>query len=489
MIPDCWTPACLLEQAAGQAADSAAEAALAGVTAPIEAALAVIFTLLVSWLLIPAVDLLGDCAAQPGSGGPGCAASPSLQLRQWMIPVTALVLLAGLTWQGVVTAVTRKGQPLLQAGKGLITAAAWGAVGIAGTQLALRAGDQYACWIIGQSLEAGAGACDPRGIGTGLLADQAVANLTRMLQMTGTPLLSALFGLIVLLIVLVQLLLLVFREVSIVILAGLLQLAAAGVVTRGTAGWFQKMLSWMLTLLAYKPIVATVYAVNFLMLAGPQPAAGPPGPAGTGQADAAGQLRWLIFGLAMLVLSLVALPAAAKFFSWTAGQTATGGGGGGMLAGAAMAGMYALGSHQPGPASAADQARATEHALPPPSSPPAPAPPAGATSPAATGTGTAGPGAETPADGAGTGTGTTAAGVAPAAAAGGTAGGAAATGAGTAAGGTAAASGAAAGGTGVASGAAAAGPVGLAAVAVVHGTQQAHAAAQRLAEAGTEDTR
>jgi hypothetical protein len=217
------------------------------------------------------------------------------------------------------------------------------------------------------------------------------------------------------------------------------------VVTRGTAGWFPKVLSWTLTLIAYKPIVATVYAVTFMMLGGPEDATAVRHAAAIpAEQDPAGQLRWLVLGLAMLLLSLVALPAAAKFFSWTVGQTASGGGGGGMLAGAAMAGMYALGSHQPAPAGAADQARATEQALPPP-------PP-----PAATGAATPPTPPPEPPPGSG------------AAAAG------------------RAADGASSGGlTGTAGGVAAGGPVGLAAIAVVQGAQQAHAAASQRVTAAT----
>jgi hypothetical protein len=457
MLPDCWTPACLAREIAGgvasDAANAAADTVLDQLAAPISAALSSIFALLISWLLIPAVDLLGQCAAWVDAGAPQCTQSPSLQLRQWMVPVTALVLLGGLIWQGVVTAVTRKGQPLLQAGKGLVAAAAWGAVGIVGTQMALRAGDQYSCWIIGQSLGADANACDPSGIANGLLVDDAVQNLSQMLALTGLSagFLTLVFGLIVMLIVLVQLLLMVFREASIVILAGLLQLAAAGLVTRGTSGWFQKVVAWVLTLVAYKPIVATVYATTFLLLGGdvdPVPQ----------DADDVTQLRWLVLGLAMLVLSLVALPAAAKFFNWTVGQTSGGGGGGGMLAGAAMAGMYALGSHRP--AGAADQARATERALPTPG-PGRSDPGSGATTPKALppghggrpsgtppGPATAGPGAA-----AGPGAGAT----------------------------TAGATGAAGAGAG-----AAGGPAGMAAMAVLQGAQQTAGAAKQQATSATQ---
>jgi hypothetical protein len=323
-----------------------------------------------------------------------------------MLPVTGLVLFGGLLWQGLVTAVTRKGQSLLQAGKGLVAAAVWGVVGIAGTQLALRAGDQYACWVIGRAVGAGGGACDPAGIANALLVSDAVDNLSQMLLLShvNAPVLQFVFGLVVLLIVLVQILLMIFREASIVVLAGLLQLSAAGVVTRGTSGWFQKVLSWMLTLVAYKPVVATVYATAFLMLGGSSDDGTlirHVGSAAAGDAEGVTELRWIVMGLAVMVLSIIALPMMMKFFSWTVGQERNSGGGGQALAGVAMSAMYASGAARSGGASAADQARATDQAMPAPGGTgpvPFPAPPAtpgggstgGATSAAATGAGEAG---------------------------------------------------------------------------------------------------
>jgi hypothetical protein len=285
-----------------------------------------------------------------------------------MLPVTGLVLLGGLIWQGLVTTVTRKGTGLLQAGKGLVTAAVWGVVGIAGTQLALRAGDQYSCWIIGRALGASADACDPAGIANGLLVNDAVDNLAVMVLFTNVnaPVLIVIFGLIVLLIVLVQILLMVFREASIVILAGLLQLAAAGVVSRGTSGWFQKVVAWMLTLVAYKPVVATVYAVAFLMLGGSSEdgtIVRHTGSALDGDAEGATELRWIVMGLAVLVMSLIALPVMMKFFSWPIGRENNPGGGGQAMAGAAMSAMYALSSRGAGGTSASDQAHATEQSM------------------------------------------------------------------------------------------------------------------------------
>jgi hypothetical protein len=370
-----------------------------------------------------------------------------------MLPVTGLVLFGGLLWQGLVTTVTRKGQSLLQAGKGLVAAAVWGVVGLAGTQLALRAGDQYACWIIGRALGASGSACDPKGIANGLLVSDATNNLSQMLLLSGVsaPILLVVFGLVVLLIVIVQILLLIFREASIVILAGLLQLAAAGTVSRGTSGWFQKVLSWMLTLVAYKPVVATIYATAFLMLGGSSDDGTlfrHVGAAAGGDAEGVTELRWIVMGLAVLLMSIIALPMMMKFFSWTVGQDKNSGGGGQALAGAAMSAMYATGSARSGGASAADQAHATERSMPTPA-----------------GGGNHGGGPVTPpalpATPGGAGGGAGAAAGAGAAGAGGAGAGAGAAGAGAAGAGAGAAAGAAGG------------PVGLAATAVIQGAQQA----------------
>lgn len=466
----CWTPACLLaeraESIASSAAESAAEAVIMALATPLVGALQQIFLLLFSWLLVPAVDLVGQCSPWLDSAATQCAVGPSEQLRRWMLPVTGLVLFGGLLWQGLVTTITRKGQSLLQAGKGLVAAAVWGVVGVAGTQLALRAGDQYACWIIGRALDASGSACDPEGIANGLLVSDATNNLSQMLLLSNVnaPILLVVFGLIVLLIVIVQILLLIFREASIVILAGLLQLAAAGTISRGTSGWFQKVLSWMLTLVAYKPVVATVYATAFLMLGGSSDDATlvrHVGAAADGDAEGAAELRWIVMGLAVLLMSIVALPMMMKFFSWTVGQEKNSGGGGQALAGAAMSAMYASGATRSGGASAADQARATDQSMPTPGG----------------GGGNGGGGPVTPhalpttSGGGGVGAG---------------AGSAGAGGAGAGAG----AAGADAAGAGAGAGAAAGvagGPVGLAATAVIQGAQQAGNAVKQKGSSAMEN--
>jgi hypothetical protein len=112
-----------------------------------------------------------------------------------------------------------------------------------------------------------------------------------------------------------------------VILAGVMQLAAAGGFSDATNGWKQKVLSWALALATYKPIAATVYATAFLMMGSPS----------------SKDPRTFFMGVAMLGVCLVAMPVLMRFFSWTVGSLQQGGGGLGTLAAAGAAGLQAGG--------------------------------------------------------------------------------------------------------------------------------------------------
>jgi hypothetical protein len=241
----------------------------------------------------------------------------------------------------------------------------------------LRASDAYTVWILKQAIFGDS--LDPTGsLGTALASLSAA-------EAYGVVLLGVLFNLAILLIAIAQLILMVFREASVVILAGLLQLAAAGSFTRLTSGWLPKVTGWMLALVCYKPAAATVYAVAFLLLG-------------------ADGVRNSIVGLAVLLLALFALPVAMKFFTWTTGNLAPSPSTLGMLGTAGAAGMHAASSlrgvggyhvgdhatymtdHGPGSATHGGS-RAPTGAGIPTSSPP-PATTSAATGPAASGTGT-----------------------------------------------------------------------------------------------------
>jgi hypothetical protein len=305
--------------AAKSATDGAITVMLLAVNDQLHAGVKALAITLAGWLLVPSTELC------PGSGNPGTgwmaacntAASPATQLRSWMLPVTVLVAVLGLLWQAITLTITRKGEPLLQAIRGLATTALWGAVGIVGTQLALRASDSYTYWILKQSIFGNsANPVDTLGTALGDLSPAESYNALILLLCFYLP---------IMFITVAQIVLMVFREGSVVLLAGLLQLAAAGSFTRLTAGWLPKITGWTLALVAYKPIAASVYATAFALM-------GNDG------------MRNSIMGLAVMILAIVAMPATMKFFNWTVGSLATQSSAMGMIGSAAAAGVHAASS-------------------------------------------------------------------------------------------------------------------------------------------------
>ncbi|GGM88089.1 hypothetical protein ACFFX1_34240 [Dactylosporangium sucinum] len=137
-------------------------------------------------------------------------------------------------------------------------------------------------------------------------------------------------GFLALLASLTQAMLLLFRNGAIIILAGMLQLAASGTFTAGTSNWLRRVLGWLLALVFYEPFAATSYGVAFMLVG-----------------DRANKdiATWLT-GIGMLVLSLVALPAMMRFFNWTVGAVQQAGNSGGMLAAAGAAGLHAVAAHR-----------------------------------------------------------------------------------------------------------------------------------------------
>jgi hypothetical protein len=285
---------------------------LSGLTEQLHAGIKFLAIMLAGWILVPSTQVC------PNSGVDWMAAcasgtSPAAQVRGWMLPITALVAVLGILWQAIAMVVTRKGEPLLTVGKGLFSIALWGVVGIAGTQLALRAGDSYSYWILQQAIF-GDSLNPTNDLGEALASMSAGEAYTAVLVLL---LLQVPFFLVTLM----QILLMIFREGAVVVLAGQLQLAAAGGFSKLTSGWLAKVTGWMLALLAYKPVAASIYAVAFALM-------------GDG-------IRNLVMGLAVMIIALVAMPALMKLFNWSVGAIGNGNTNSlGMLGTSLAAGMH-----------------------------------------------------------------------------------------------------------------------------------------------------
>ena len=308
------------------AATRAVTSGLAAITDQLHLAIKALAVTLAGWIVVPSTPV---CDTSHSGWMQTCDedVSPAAMLRGWVLPLTVLVTVIGVMWQGVVMTISRRGEPLLVIVKGLAAVVLWGAVGLVGTQLALRAGDAYAFWVLKRAIF-GDSLNPTEDVGEALAS---MAAHTSYLGVIALLLLQVPF----LLVTVAQIILMVFREGAVVILAGQLQLAAAGGLTRFTSGWLPRVAGWMLALLAYKPAAATVYAVAFALL-------------GDGG-------RNIVMGLAVMVMAVVALPALLRLFTWTVGSVGSSHGAGlGLLASATAAGLHGaatirgLGGYGPG---------------------------------------------------------------------------------------------------------------------------------------------
>jgi hypothetical protein len=280
----------------GAVAGTAASGALNGIAAAIESGISWMVTQTSTWWVqLPSPALAGE----PAVG----------QLRQWMLPLTVAVAVLGLIIAGGKMALTRRANPLIDVGSGLAVISATSAVGVLLPSLLIKAGDAWSTWV----LQASTGG-------------QFTSRLVNVLTLGGsTASVVVVLGIVAIIISAIQAVLMLFRQGALVVLAGVLPLAAAGMLTPATRRWFPRVTGWMLALIFYKPAAAAVYATAFTMI-------------GTGKDP-----RTVLMGFTMVFLSLLALPVLMRFFTWTTGHVADASGGGGFLQ-TALQGAVAVGA-------------------------------------------------------------------------------------------------------------------------------------------------
>jgi len=300
------------------------------------------------WVRIPSPDL---------------AAEPAVtRIQQWLLPITAAVAVGAVIAAGARMALTRRANPLLDVTGGLLTIAVAGTLGVTAASLLLKAGDAWSAWAL--------------QVATG---GHFAQRLNLVLQLGGSAAAAVVlvFGLVAIVLSLIQAVLMLFRQAALLILAGVLPLAAAGSIAPMTRPWVRKVAAWMLALICYKPAAAAVYATAFTMV-------------GSSRSP-----RTVLMGFVMMLLSVLMLPALLKFFTWTTGSIGSPGGGAGQLFGAATVGAIAVGALRSGPTAAQGQAAHLDSSLgTPPSAGGGDTPPGGPTPrPPGGGGGGAGPGA------------------------------------------------------------------------------------------------
>jgi len=303
-------PTCIVGGLVGSAARSVASGALSGIAQAVTDGVKWIVTNTATWWLrVPSPNLTGE---------PAIAA-----IQRWLLPVTAAVAVGGIIAAGARMALTRRANPLIDVTSGLLTLAAASTIALTSATLLLKAGDAFSTWVLQES--------------TGGHFTQRLILLLN-LGTGAAPAAVLIFGLVAIVLSFVQAVLMLFRQAALVILAGVLPLAAAGSIAPLTRAWVRKVSAWMLALICYKPAAAAVYATAFSMI------------------GSARSPETALMGFVMLLMSLVTLPALMRFFTWTTG-TITSSGGGGQLLGALTVGAIAVGAMRTsGAGSAQDQA-------------------------------------------------------------------------------------------------------------------------------------
>jgi type IV secretion system protein TrbL len=203
-------------------------------------------------------------------------------------------------------ALTHRGDALADAGTGIVRFILVTSCQVPAVALLAGAGDEFSKWIINT---AAGGDFD-----------------TRVGEVFGTALASGPLGTAVVFIGCVlaiaasiaQVIAMVARNGVLIITAAASPVAAAAAIYKGNEDMWRKLWMWQLAFVLYKPVAATVYAAAFVTV-------------GDGK-SATDQLS----GLALMIMSVLALPALLRLMMPVSARMSAGGGGG-ALAGAAVA--------------------------------------------------------------------------------------------------------------------------------------------------------
>jgi hypothetical protein len=398
--PTC-IPGQIVQNTAGRFLDELADQAS-------QAAAKMLETLVAGWLAIPSPVVSQESGVIK-------------HLQAYTAWAVAAIAVGSVLFSATKMALERDGREAGALGKNLVLLVVIAGAGVPAVRILTEIGDAYADWILSASANGDLGK-------RLLLLTPAVANTT------GLPALVVIgISMMLFLSSMVQLLLLLARNAGLVLLAGLLPVAAA---VGGSVR--SRYLTWLLALVLYKPAAATIYAAVFWL--------------GQGQS-----LTDLLTGLVMFAMAIVALPALMRLIAPAVSVLSGGGSGGVGVAAASGAGQVASGAVRlsasgSGGAGATGNSGAAGGGRPGGAgpTPPAPRPAGGGSTPAIGGSGSAG---ASGAKAAGAGAGSANAGA-------GASGGAAA--------------GAGAGAT------AAAGPIGIAAVAAVAAAKAGPAAVRKV---------
>src|SRR3954454_24467709 len=229
--------------------------------------------------------------------------------------IAVFVAVIGLMVGAIQMAWSQRGEGAREILRSLITLAVASALSVGVAQALIEFGDRFSDCLVTTALsKSGEGwTC---GLGAGGSEEFGKAMML-LLGFTATAVGPLGIGLLITIGILsviagvIQIVLMVVRTAMLILLLGVLPIAAAATNTEMGKAWFKRILSWLLAFILYKPVAALVYATA-IMLASNN---------GHGfnfseVKDPVGlQIMNMVVGVTMLVLALFALPALMRFIA------------------------------------------------------------------------------------------------------------------------------------------------------------------------------
>ena len=247
---------------------------------------------------------------------------------------------------GAKMALTAKGEAAKDVLRSLLTLMVVMFLGLTVIGLLVKAGDAFSECMIASSVTDGIGQKSPEDVNISDLSEPELdgwkcdvdeetrkdfgMSMLAALGMTGpgaalAPLMLIVVGGWAIVASVFQLILMIVRNGMLVVLVGVLPLAAAATNTETGRAWFKRCVGWLVAFLLYKPVAALIYAAALKLLL--SSALAITSAENTGQAATA--MKNAIIAAVMMTLAILALPALMKFMTPLVAAAA---GGAGMMA-------------------------------------------------------------------------------------------------------------------------------------------------------------
>ena len=286
-----FDPTCIPGVIAGNIANSAIDQFVAKIGEGLNKLFELLAT---SWFNVPSPDVANSTVVRSLSG----------DLRWITIYIAIFGMLFGLgrmAWE-------LKATPALTILRMIINLIAVSALGATIVAILVDAGDQFAPWVVSRAT----GEPFSSSTLTGLLNPATLQSNVAIGLIVG---LLAMFG------TLAQVIFMVVRGAMLIVLVALLPTIAAGTATEEGMARFKKMLALVLAFVCYKPAAAIIYAAGLRLMhgGGQQP------------------LMSMMYGMTLIILAALALPAVIKFLAPVAGAGSSSLFSGGAVAAAAIA--------------------------------------------------------------------------------------------------------------------------------------------------------